>query len=327
MPASKFRAARPLLWPPLGLLLCALAGAPALAQAVLPDGSTQAAQPPAVSDTVLPDETLPDQTLPDQALPDQALPDDLALGDALTFDPSKLVVAKPAKPLRLPGLASGKQFDVTSFAVTRADRPNGSSTVTLNDSLASDWDAKVGADIGVAATPPTTFWSEQPLPGTFGDRGSGAAWASVGLPNLASIDARLDPSNEQSKLGTTLKHAMPLGSSLSVTLQDTLSLTQTLGTPVVNAPTALVMAAPPPPPAVAAPTQVWTDQKLVKFDILPTGTSVSAGVASSSIDPVTHNTLRADQKLLGPLHVTTAVTDVGQPTVSKSVSAGLRLTW
>jgi hypothetical protein len=312
MPASKFPAARPVMWLPLGLLLCALAAAPALAQAAPPDDSTDAAQSPDMSD----------QALPDQALPDQVLPDDLALGDALTFDPSKLVVAGPAKPLRLPGLANGK-----SFEVTRADRPDGSSTVTLKDSLSSDWDAKVGADIGLAATPPTTFWSEQPLPTTLGDRGSGAAWASVGLPNLASIDARLDPSNEQSRLGTTLKHAMPLGSSLSVTLQDRLSLTQALGTPAVTAPTALVMAAPPPPPAVAPPAQIWSDQKLVKFDILPTGTSVSAGVASSSIDPVTHNTLSADQKLLGPLHVTTAVTDVGQPTVSKSVSAGLKLTW
>lgn len=33
---------------------------------------------------------------------------------------------------------------------------------------------------------------------------------------------------------------------------------------------------------------------------------------SASNDPVTHNTLSAEQKLYGPLQVTTAVTDFGQ---------------
>jgi len=42
---------------------------------------------------------------------------------------------------------------------------------------------------------------------------------------------------------------------------------------------------------------------------------------------VTHNTFSADQKLYGPLHVTTAVTDVGQTTSSKSISAGFKLNW
>ncbi|MFY9880600.1 MAG: hypothetical protein WAK39_14545 [Pseudolabrys sp.] len=41
---------------------------------------------------------------------------------------------------------------------------------------------------------------------------------------------------------------------------------------------------------------------------------------SASNDPVTHNTLSAEQKLYGPLQVTTAVTDFGQTSSSKSIS-------
>ena len=65
----------------------------------------------------------------------------------------------------------------------------------------------------------------------------------------------------------------------------------------------------------------------MKFDILSTGTTLGAGITTASNDPVTHNTLSADQKLYGPLHVTTAVTDLGQPTASKSISARFKLNW
>ena len=81
------------------------------------------------------------------------------------------------------------------------------------------------------------------------------------------------------------------------------------------------------PPATAAPAQVWGNEQKLKFDVLPTGTSLSAGIATSSIDPVTHHSLSADQKIYGPLHVTTSVNDIGEPTASKSITAGLKLNW
>jgi hypothetical protein len=42
---------------------------------------------------------------------------------------------------------------------------------------------------------------------------------------------------------------------------------------------------------------------------------------------VTHNTFSAEQKLYGPLQVTTTVTDFGQMTSSKSITAGFKLHW
>jgi hypothetical protein len=87
------------------------------------------------------------------------------------------------------------------------------------------------------------------------------------------------------------------------------------------------MTAPATTTPTTAPAQIWGDEKNVKFNILPTGTTLGAGLTTATNDPITHNTLSADQKLYGPLHVTTAVTDVGQTTVSKSISAGLKFNW
>jgi hypothetical protein len=72
---------------------------------------------------------------------------------------------------------------------------------------------------------------------------------------------------------------------------------------------------------------VYGNERNVKFNILPTGATFGAGRTSASNDPVTHNTLSADQKLYGPLQVTTAVTDVGQTTSGKSISPGFKLNW
>ena len=240
------------------------------------------------------------------------------LGNALQSDPADMADAKPAKPLRLPSLANAGKFDVS-----RTDKPDGVSTVVVNPALSSDWDAKVGADLNLAA--PDGYRPGKPLPVTTAGRDSGAAWASVGLPDVASLDARVDPANDQGKLGTTLKHSIPLGSRFAVTLQNSYSVTETFSAPASTPSDLPLMAA--PSSAVTTTPQVWGSQKAVKFDILATGTTLGAGLATASNDPVTHNTLNAEQKLYGPLRITTAVNDVGQPTGSKSISAGLKLNW
>ena len=229
-----------------------------------------------------------------------------ALGNALTADAADLAGSRPVKPLRLPSLNDANKFDVS-----HSDRPDGSSTLTVKQPLASEWDAKVGADLSLAAAPADGATPSKPFPLKPAGRDSGAAWASVGVADLATIDARVDPGNDQSNLGTTFKRSIPVGGKFSVTLQDSYSMTETFG-------------APTPTPANQ---QIWGSQKAVKLDVLTTGTSLGAGLATASNDPVAHNTLSADQKLYGPLHLTTAVNDVGQPTVSKRISAAFRLTW
>jgi hypothetical protein len=250
------------------------------------------------------------------------LPDDSAvLSRALTFDPFSLS-ATPVKPLKLPSLGNPD-----ALAVSRANsQPDGSGTVTVKQPLSTDWNANVGADLGLApdTSPISTDQTGRALP-TPGSRSSGAAWASLGIDNLATVNARVDPTNDQGRVGTTLQRSIPFGSRFSVTLQDTYSFTDSYSNPGATAPSDIpVMAM---PQASVGPSQVWDNQRGVKLGILPTGTTFGASTASSSIDPVTHNTFSAEQQLLGPLHVTTSVTDVGQPTESKSIAAGFKFNW
>jgi len=249
------------------------------------------------------------------------------LGRALLFDPANLAATKSARPLRLPSLSKPH-----GLSVNGTENPDGTRKVAVKQPLATDWDASVGADLKTAAPPPTSFEPGKPFPGTVDDHGSGAAWASVGVPNLASVDARVDPTNEQGKLGGTLKHSIPIGKNFSVTVQNTYSVTETFSQPTATAATGAsglpLMAAPmPTTPQPQAQTEVYGNEKSVKFNIQPTGTTLAAGITTASNDPVTHNTLSADQKLFGPLHVTTAVSDIGQPVTNKSITAGFKLNW
>lgn len=242
------------------------------------------------------------------------------LANALTFDPATLD-AKPAKSLRLPGSAKGDQVDYSHSA-----KPDGSGTMAMTKPFAGDWDAKVGADVTRTPDPSAGYWPDKPLPVIGGSQDSGAAWASVGMNNFASVDARVDRGSDQSRLGTTLKRSIPLGGKYAVTLQDTYSVTQSMGSPTATPATIPLMTSPAGTAAVPTP-QVWSNQRSIKFDVASTGTTFGAGIATASNDPVTHNTFSADQKIYGPLHVTTAVTDLGEATSSKSLSAGLKLHW
>ena len=244
-----------------------------------------------------------------------------ALGNALTFDAADLAGNQPVRPLRLPSLN-----DPNKFAVSHSDRPDGSSTLTVKQPLASEWDAKVGADLSLAAAPPDGATPSKPFPLKPAGRDSGAAWASVGVADLATVDARVDPASDQSKLGTAFKRSIPVGGKFSVTLQDSYSMTETFGAHTPAPSDVPLMTEPAATPAPAT-QQIWGSQNAVKLDVLATGTSLGAGVVTASNDPVAHSTFSADQKLYGPLHLTTAVNDVGQPTISKSISAAFRLTW
>jgi len=243
-------------------------------------------------------------------------PEDSALlANALVFDPGALATSHK-KPLRLPGYRSNE------YDITRTQKLDGSTTVVVKQPVQTEWSNSVGADL--APSRPTAY--PLPLP-TERNNGmpAGAAWASVGVPNLASLDARIDPANEQGKVGTTLKHSIPFGSRFAVTVQGSYTVTEMLGQPAPGPGDIPLMTL--PPSGVAPAQQVFGNEKAVKFNILPTGTTLGAGFATASNDPVTHNTFSADQKLYGPLHVTTAVTDVGQTTSSKSISAGFKLNW
>jgi hypothetical protein len=110
--------------------------------------------------------------------------------------------------------------------VSRTEKLDGSSTIVVKQPLQTDWNNSVGADLGSTRSR-TPF--DRPLPTTRDDFPSGSAWASVGVSNIGSVDARIDASNEQGKFGTTLKQSIPFGGRFAITLQDTYSVTDTRG--------------------------------------------------------------------------------------------------
>lgn len=297
---------------PLALVVMAFAAAPVLAQEPAQNQAQDYAQDYASAE-------IAEQT---PAAPLPGVDESALLGQALQFDPSSLAGMAPAKSLRAPGLKREKTFDVSRTATN----PDGSGTVVVKQALPIDWDAKVGADLGLAGNNPVSYQPLAPLDAYSRRNGGGAAWASIGLTDAATVDARVDPTNDQGRLAGTLQHSMPVGSSLSLTLQNSLSVTETYGSQGPSAPAGLPMMT-LPQDSGTAPSQVFGNEKTVKFNILPTGTTLSAGFASYSTDPVTHKSLTAEQKLLGPLSVSTSVTDVGEETVNKSISARFKLNW
>jgi hypothetical protein len=256
------------------------------------------------------------QTSNDALIPEAPLtPEESAiLGNALVFDPAVLATT-PKQSLRVPGSGTG-------YDVSRTQNLDGSASIVVKQVLQSEWSNSVGASIGPSNSGGAFG---QPLPTTRDSTSSGAAWASLGVPNIGSVDARVDPSGEQSKIGTTLKQSIPFGGRFDVTLQDTYSVTETLGQPSSGPSDIPLMRSPSAP--IAATPQVFGNETSVRFNILPTGTTLGAGVVTASNDPVTHNSISAEQKLYGPLQVTTAVTDFGQSTSNKSITAGFKFHW
>jgi hypothetical protein len=178
--------------------------------------------------------------------------------------------------------------------------------------------AKVGVDYRKASVPGAEFQPEHLLSGVIPDQSTGVAWANVtaGVPigwDKATIDTRLDPSQEQGKVATTLSRSIPVGDTLSVTLQNGLEVSRTLANPAQ-------------PNQMAS--QSWASSQAVRFSILPTDTTVSLGANVSSADEKWLRTLSAEQKLFGgPLSVTGAVSETPAGEASKSLKAGFKRTW
>ena len=243
--------------------------------------------------------------------------DDAELGAALQYNLTPSPDA-PVKALKHPSLAAPKSYDLSDK--TAAD---GSTTYSIKKTLPTDWSTSIGADLGTGAPSEPYYQPDRPIAPARNN--TGAAWASLGVSSVASVDARVDPTADQGRVATTLHHSLPLGRHLSVTLQNSTGVTQALGAQP-TAPAGLPVMALAQPTSTGA-TRAWDDQPSVKFDILPTGTTLSAGVARTSTDPVLHNSLSADQKVYGPLHVSTALNDVGETTENKSITAKFKLNW
>ena len=307
------------------MLAAALASTLVLARpAVAQSDQTQPAEQPATapsSEPQAPDESTADAPPEAQTQAAEASIDPGTIDwSVLNADAAALATGQVT-----PRLSTSGPAPANDVLLRRTDRPDGSAALQFGRRLPTEWDTRVGMDVGVAAPSPAPGDPLRPAPASRpANDQSGAAWASVAAPvaplglDNASVTARADPLQDQGRLATTLSRSVPIGGTVSVTVQDTYSLTHPL--PGSAAPTKSI-------PSKATPSSVWLSDQSVKFNFLPTGTTLSAGTSTSSANNQRHNSLSAEQSLFGPLNVTTSITDPGTAASSKSITAGFKYTW
>jgi hypothetical protein len=198
---------------------------------------------------------------------------------------------------------------------------NGSSAVTVKQSVSPFWDTRVGADMTVAPEPTTMseLLAQKATNGGNLPQSSGSAWAAATAPGAGSIwdktavEARVDPGAENSKLGASLTKSVPLSSDYSLTLQNGYNVIQQGTTPL---------------PGIAGRTtrNYETDQS-AKVTITDTGTSIIAGQTMSTSDDKWLRKFGAEQKLFDNVTVSGSVGETAQGTTNKSLTAGFKKSW
>lgn len=206
----------------------------------------------------------------------------------------------------------------------RTENPDGSTALTVKQPLPTAWDTKVGVDFGLpAATPSPLMTPERLVAGTTANQSSGIAWMNTTAPALdlplgwdkASLDARFDPLQDQSKFGTRFSRSLPVGEDMSVTMESGFAITHLRSQPL------------PSDLSTGQTINIFDTERLAKLNFLATGTSFGAGSRKSSADDVWLNSLSAEQKLFGGISITGTVSETLEGDTSKSLTAGFKRTW
>jgi hypothetical protein len=148
---------------------------------------------------------------------------------------------------------------------------------------------------------------------------SGAAWAAVTAPGVGSIwdktavEARVDPTQDQSKLGTSLSKSLPLSEQYSLTLQNGYNVIQQGSVPV--------------PGIAARPARNYGTDQSAKLSIADTGTSLVAGQTLSTTDDRWLRKIGAEQKLFDGVSISASVGETPQGITNKTLSAGFKRSW
>jgi hypothetical protein len=230
----------------------------------------------------------------------------------LDLDPATLTYGAKA-PARSAGTDGGMKWSSNN-------QPAGSA-VSVKQQVAPFWDARVGADMTVAREPTTMseLLAEKTANGGSLPQSGGSAWAAVTAPGAGSVwdktavEARVDPSSEQSKLGTSLSKQVPISGASSLTLQNGYSMTQQGMVPV--------------PGLVSRQQRSYETDQSAKISIGDTGTSVIAGQTLSSTDDKWLRKFGAEQKVLDGVTISGTVSETPAGTTSKSISAGYKKSW
>jgi hypothetical protein len=199
---------------------------------------------------------------------------------------------------------------------------NGSSAVSVKQSLTPFWDARIGADMTVARQGTLTaqeVLSEKLANGGSVPQSSGTAWAAITAPGVGSIwdktsvEARVDPLADQSRVGTSLSKSLPLNEQYSLTLQNGYNLIQQGIVPV--------------PGIISHPNRSYETDQSARLSLADTGTSFMAGQTLSTADDKWLRKVGAEQKLFGGVTISGSVGETPSGAVNKSFGAGFKRSW
>jgi hypothetical protein len=231
----------------------------------------------------------------------------------LNVDASTLTASKASKARPAPQNSSEMSW-------SSKDKPNGSD-VTVKQPVSPFWDTRIGADMTVTREPTTMseLLAEKAANGGNAPQSSGTAWAATTAPGVGSIwdktaiEARVDPGQDQSKLGASLTKSLPLNEQYSLTLQNGYNLIQQGIVPV--------------PGIVARPARNYDTGQSARLSITDTGTSFTAGQTLSSTDDKWLRKIGAEQKLFDGVSLSASVGETPQGATNKSLSAGFKRSW
>jgi hypothetical protein len=218
--------------------------------------------------------------------------------------------------------AAANSADDAKASWSSSDRPNGTSAVSVKQSITPFWDTRIGADMTVARQGTLTNseqLSEKLANGGSLPQSSGTAWAAISAPGIGSIwdktsvEARVDPGQEQSRLGTTLSKSLPLDEQYSLTLQNGYNLIQQGIVPV--------------PGIISHPTRSYEADQSARLSIADTGTSFVAGQSVSTSDDKWLRKVGAEQKLLDGVTISGSISETPSGAANTSVSAGFKRSW
>jgi len=253
--------------------------------------------------------------------PDANDPDIKDLGldwSQLNVDASTLTPGTASKARLSPQAGAG-----TDASWSSKDKPNGAAAVSVKQSVSPFWDTRIGADMTVTRQPATLtgseLLSEKLANGGSEPQSSGTAWAAITAPGVGSIwdktavEARLDPSQEQSKLGTSLSKSLPLSEQYSLTLQNGYNVIQQGIVPV--------------PGVAGRAVRNYQTEQSARLSIADTGTSFIAGQTLSSTDDRWLRKIGAEQKLFGDVSISGSIGETPLGVTNKSLTAGYKHSW
>ncbi|MGA2057970.1 MAG: hypothetical protein ABSG88_22025 [Bradyrhizobium sp.] len=302
-----------------------LDGRPAYAQVKsLQDVPLQA--PPKISPwPETPDPQPQETTDPAVAVEDQTATEDADIANLdidwslLDVDASTLMMTKPVRLHPASSAASASEMTWSAQEMTwSAQEKAFGSAVSVKQPISPFWDARVGADMTVVRQPATLaeLLAEKASNGGNEPQSSGTAWASITAPGVASIwdkttvEARVDPSQDQGKLGTSLSKSLSLSEQYSLTIQNGYNMTQGLA-----------------PMAGPAGRTTYATEQSAKLGITDSGTSFSAGQTLSTTDDKWLRKIGAEQKIVGGFNISGSIAETPLGIANKSVSAGFKQSW